>query len=353
MSLNAEPTGPSPAAPVHPSVATAAPPQGRPSRWRSQAGEFIRTRGSIVALILLVALFAAGNPIFLSLANIQSIFDAAAVVAVIAVGETFVILTGAIDLSIEGIMALSAVVIALLVSNDRNSTNLGLLAIPVVLALGALMGLVAGLANTRLRIPSFMATLGTWSVCLGLGTVLFGGQPPIIRDQGFLSIGHGQTFGFTNISYIAVIVVLFAWLLQRYTRFGRYAYVIGGGEDVARLSGVNVDRYKKLIFMFSGTMFALAAVLATSELGVGDVGTGRGDLFAAITAVVVGGTLLSGGKGSVPQSLIGALIIAVLANGMILSGITPLAQQGMQGAIILVVVALTGWPARRRLRVIK
>ena len=148
-------------------------------------------------------------------------------------------------------------------------------------------------------------------------------------------------------------MVLFAWVLQRYTRFGRYAYVIGGDESIARLSGINVDRYKILIFTFSGTMLALASILATSELGVGDVNTGTGYLFSSITAVVVGGTLLSGGRGGIMQSLIGSLVIAVIANGMILVGINPLAQQGIEGAIILLAVALTGWPSRRPLRVIK
>jgi ribose transport system permease protein len=323
------------------------------SQWRSSAGEFVRTRGSLVALILLVVSFTAANPSFLTIANIHSIADAAAIVAIVAVGQTFVILLGAIDLSVEGVMALSAVATSLLVANDRNGVNLGLFAIPAVLALGATMGVAAGVANTRMRIPSFMATLGLWAIGIGLGTVLFGGRPPVIEHQNFLNIGLGHWLGFTKISYIALGVVLFAWFLQRYTRFGRYAYVIGGAEDVARLSGINVAKYKVLIFTFSGTMFALASILATSELGVGDVRTGTGYLFSSITAVVVGGTLLSGGRGGVVQSMIGALIIAVIANGMVLVGISPLAQQGVQGGIILIAVALTGWPARRRLRVIK
>jgi len=323
------------------------------SPWQGRAAEFARTRGSLIALIVLVVAFTAGNPRFVSLQNIHSIADAAAIVAVVAVGQTFVILMGAIDLSVEGVMSVSGVTISLLVANDRNSLDLGLLAIPVVLALGALIGFAAGVANTRLRIPSFMATLGFWAIGLGAATVLFGGSPPIIEQQSFLDIGLGHIFGFTKISYIALAVVLFAWVLQRYTRFGRYAYVIGGDESVARLSGINVDRYKILIFTFSGTMFALASILATSELGVGDANTGTGYLFTAITAVVIGGTLLSGGRGGIMQTLIGSLVIAVIVNGMILVGINPLAQQGIEGAIILLAVALTGWPLRRPLRVIK
>lgn len=323
------------------------------SPWRGRVGDFVRARGSLVALILLVVSFTAANPNFLTIQNVHSIADAAAIVAIVAVGQTFVILTGAIDLSVEGVMALSAVATSLLVANDRNHVDLGLFVIPVVLALGATIGLAAGLANTKMRIPSFMATLGMWAICLGFGTVFFGGRPPLIEQQSFLSIGLGHFFGFTKVTYVALGVVLFAWLLQRYTRFGRYAYVIGGAEDVARLSGINIARYKVMIFAFSGTMFALASVMATSELGVGDVRTGTGYLFSSITAVVVGGTLLSGGRGGVIQSMIGALIIAVIANGMIQVGITPLAQQGVQGGIILVAVATTGWPSRRRLRVIK
>jgi ribose transport system permease protein len=144
-----------------------------------------------------------------------------------------------------------------------------------------------------------------------------------------------------------------AHLVQRYTRVGRYGYVIGGDEPVARLSGISIGRYKIYTFMLSGTTAGLAGVMAATQLGVGDTSIGGGLLFTAITAVVLGGTLLVGGRGSVLRTLVGAAIITVLANGLILIGVNPYVQTAVQGLVIVLAVIASGWSLRRRVRVVK
>jgi ribose transport system permease protein len=313
----------------------------------------LSTWGPVLALLLLSVGLSVANPRFLTLGNLQNIADQSAVALVLAVGITFVILLGAIDLSIEGVMAACSLTFALLVMNDRNDNELGLLAIVIAVGVGALFGLVNGLVNTKLKIPSFMVTLGTWSVGLGVGAVLFGGRPPRIRDMELRGLALDSWFGFSQLTYIAVAVVILGYIIQRYTRAGRYAYVIGGGEDVARMSGINVARYKTIIFVFAGSLMGLAAAMNSLRLGVGAVDVGAGRLFTTIAAVVIGGTLLSGGRGGVLHSVVGVLIMSVLANGMILTGVPSPIQRAVQGVIIVTAVVATTWPHRERLRVIK
>jgi ribose transport system permease protein len=309
--------------------------------------------GPVLALILLCVLFTVLNSRFLTVGNLRSIGDASAILLVLAVGATFVILLGGIDLSVEGVMATSSLVTVLLAANDRNGNDLGYLAVLGGVATGALFGLLNGILHVRLRIPSFMVTLGTGAVGIGIATVLFGGQPPRLLDEGLRGWGIGRWGGIPRVVFVAVIVLAIGYFVQRYTKVGRYAYVIGGDEQIARLSGIPIPRFKVVAFVVSGTAAGLAGVMAAGRLGVGDVQIGSGQVFATITAVVVGGTLLSGGRGGVLQTLVGALLISVLANGLILSGVSPYVQKAVQGGVIVVAVAATGWTARHRIRVVK
>ena len=213
--------------------------------------------------------------------------------------------------------------------------------------------LANGLIITRVKVPSFMATLGTWAVGLGVATVLFGGRVPNISDQWLRDWELVRWFGFSPITWIAIGVVIVGYGIQRYTRVGRYAYVIGGNEELAIQSGIDVKRFKVLIFMLSGTLVGLSAVMVSARLGIGDARLGANTLFAAVTAVVIGGTLLTGGRGGVLQTVIGVLIVNVINNGMVLSGVDPYLQRAVQGAIIVGAVTVTTWPLRSRLRMIK
>jgi ribose transport system permease protein len=323
------------------------------SRLSPRVRRAIADGGPLVALIVLVVVFSVANPVFISLGNLGILLSQAAVPLVIATGLTFVILLGSIDLSVEGVVATSSLVFALTVANDRNDLSLGLLGALLAILTGALFGLANGVANVKLGIPSFMATLGMGAVGIGIATVLFAGRSPRIVDTDMRLLGQGSTLGLANIFLVALLVLALGWLVQRFTRLGRYGYVIGGDETVARLSGVSVGRYKIGAFVVGGTASGIAGVLLGSQLGVGMPTIGAGTLFTAITAVVLGGTLLTGGRGGVLRSLIGVLIIVVLANGLILIGVNPYAQVAVQGLVIIAAVVATGWRLRTRVRIIK
>ena len=337
---------------------TIAPPRGRsPAKEGGSAlgslVERLRLWGPLIALIILCFCFGLADPGFATLENLQTIASRAAVPMVLAIGMTFIILQGSIDLSIEGVMAASSLTFAMTVLNSRTGVDLGVLGIVLGTAVGACFGLLNGLVVTRFRVPSFMVTLGVWSVSMGIAMLLSGGQPPLIRDQTLRAFGLGETLGVPNLAIVAILCLAVGYVLQTYTRFGRYSYVIGGGEDLARLSGIPVDRYKVLVFTFSGLLAGLGGVMELARIGLGHVDIGLGQMFAAITAVVIGGTSLSGGRGGVFQSAVGVLILVVLANGMIFIGVSPYVQKSVQGGIILTAILIATWHLRSRLRVVK
>ena len=331
-------------------------PDGRPKtrgpRWLP-TGARLRNLAPIIALLVVTALFAGLNGRFLTLSNARSLAAQGAILMVLAVGATFVILLGSIDLSVEGVMGMSSMIVALLISNSRNHLDLGLWAVAIAIAAGALTGVVNGLALTIARIPSFMVTLGTWYVTLGVATVLFGGNTPTIKSPGLLALGSPAAGGFPPTVYVAIAVAAAGWAVLKYTRAGRYIRAIGSAEEVISLSGVPVRRYKVLAFAIAGAASALAGVMASSQVGNGSVDAGSGMVFTTIAAVVVGGTLLSGGRGGVLNTIVGVLLLTVLSNGMVLAGISPYIQEAVQGVIVVAAVAAAAWPLRSRLRISK
>lgn len=323
------------------------------TKTRSHVVSQLRKWGPLVALVVLFVGFSVVEPSFASWRNVQSIASRSAIPLVLAIGMTFVILQGSIDLSIEGLMAVSSLSFSMVVLNSRTGLDLGMFGILVGVMAGAGFGLLSGIIVTKLRVPSIMVTLSIWSASLGVAMLMSGGAPPLIKDQTLRTLGLGSSWGIPNLFIIAFVVLMLSWGLQNHTRFGRYSYVIGGGEDIARLSGLPVDRYKILVFGFAGLLAGLAGVMGSARIGLGHVEIGSGQMFAAITAVVIGGTALSGGRGGVLQSTIGVLILAVLANGMIFTGVSPYAQKSVQGAIILFAILGATWHLRARLRIIK
>lgn len=306
---------------------------------------------AILAVLLVV--FSILNPLFISSKNIITLLDNAAVPMVIAVGLTFIILTGSIDLSVEGVMATVSITISLLLANTINDQQFGFYAVLIGLAIGLAFGLANGILYTKLRLPSLIVTLGTWFIGLGIAAYLFPGNPPTITDSGFRAFSLSRWFGVEPLVFVALAVVIIATLVLRYTRFGRMLYGIGGNETLVSLAGVKVDRYKIAAFTIAGFLSALAGIMITAKLGIGNVTAGSNQLFPAISAVVVGGTLLSGGRGSIGQTVLGVLILTVLGNGMILSGVSPYIQQAVIGVIIVTAVVIATWRNRRPLRIIK
>lgn len=312
---------------------------------------FLKDWGPVLVLILLCIFVGAINPNFFESRNFIRIATSATIPLLLAIGETFVILLGSIDLSLEGIAALSAVLVSMTALNGRNSNDYGWLALFVALGVGGLMGFLNGFIHVRLRIPSFMSTLGMSFVCVGAATVLLSGEPVRVLDQNIRALALER---FLDVPYMVWVVLLtlgLAYGVQRFTRLGRYMYGIGGGEDLLALSGVPVRRYKILVFTVAGMFYGFAGMVAAAQLGMGNALIVQGKQFMAITAVVVGGTALSGGVGGVHKTLVGVLIVGVLSNGMVLMGISPYTQQAVQGILIVVAVALS--LDRARLKIVK
>lgn len=292
------------------------------------------------------------NPNFFSPANAVRMLNTAAIPLVICMGATFIILMGSIDLSVEGTVALCAVAASMLVANDLTGVAIGLWSVPAAILLGGLLGLLNGLVHVKLKIPSFMATLGIGFAGIGIATAILGGVMVRIADNDFRNwLSLGRLFDVPAAVWIAAIAVAVAWVIQERTRIGRWLYAIGTDEQTARNSGIPVERTRILIFGIAGMFYGLAGALSAAQIGRGHALIAQDRLFTAITAVVVGGTALSGGVGSVINSVIGVFIVIVLANGMVLMGIEPYVQKGVQGLLIIAAVALA--LDRSRLDVVK
>jgi ribose transport system permease protein len=316
--------------------------------------------GPLLILIGLCIVITVVTPRFFSPTNLAGVARQSAILLMAALGVSLVIMMGGIDLSVEGIMALSSVLASLLVASIKPETgalklgpnfNIGILGILAAVGVATLMGLVNGLLHTRLRIPSFMVTLGMLSVGIGLATWLSGGIDVRILDPFLRGLARDSIGPIPNLAVFGVVLFFIALFLERYTRFGRYIRAIGGAEDRAKLVGIPVDRYKVLAFTIAGLFYGIAGVLSTGRIGAGTPMVGQGQLFAAITAVVVGGTALTGGTGGVVQTLIGALIVVVISNGMIMVGVNNWIQLAVQGVIITIAVALT--MDRKKIPIIK
>jgi len=307
---------------------------------RQQLSEWYGKFAPILILIVFCIIFTAFNPRFLSLRNMRILAQQSAILWVIAMGGTFIILAGSIDLSVGGIMAMSSVTLSLLVLNLRNNNNFGLLGILIAALVGAGFGCLNGLIHAKVKIPSLLVTLGTSFIGTGLAVVIYKGHPIRIQDATFRSLSIGNILGIPTIFIIASIIFIFAVFLERYTRFGRYVYAIGGGERQARLVGIPVDRYKILIFTMSGLLFGLGGILNAGRIGVGTAMVGIG-AFQAIAAVVIGGTALSGGVGGMFRTLIGVWILTVMNNGMILMRINPYIQDAVVGVFMIIAVIVT------------
>jgi ribose/xylose/arabinose/galactoside ABC-type transport system permease subunit len=294
-----------------------------------QYGIFLGFLCVIVALSIL-------EPAFLTTHNLINIMRQTSVIGIMAVGMTFVILTAGIDLSVGSILALTGVVCASLEHRG--------LPVPVVVAgtllLGALIGTVNGVVTTKGRVTPFVVTLGTMSIARGLSHIYTGGEPISGFGTAFRFIGSGEILGVPVPIVIFALTVLIAAAVLRHTTLGRYTYAIGGNEEAVRLSGIAVDFYKTSAYAICGLTSALGAVVLTSRLNAGESIAGMGYELDVIAAVVIGGTSLMGGRGSVWGTLIGALLIGSINNGMNLLMISSYYQLVVKGAIIVAAALL-------------
>ena len=329
-------------------VGTTGPRAARPGRRHAFR---MASLAPLLVLVALCAIIAAINPNFLTPGNFVRIAQAAMIPLVLGMGATFIILMGSIDLSVEGVVTLGAVILSVLVLNGSNGNDLGLLGVAAVLTVGAAVGFLNGVVHVRLRIPSFMATLGMWFIGVGLGNALLGGLAVRVNDPMIRGLAIDRFLGLPWGVWLALACLLIAYVIQDHTRLGRYIFALGGGEELAALSGIPVARTRIVTFTLAGIFYAIGGILAVAQLGLGNAQIGTGRLFTTITAVVVGGTALMGGYGSVLQTLVGVLIVVVLSNGMVLMGIPPTVQQAVQGLMIIAAVALS--TDRKKLRIVK
>lgn len=313
-----------------------------PTTFSRQSFSWIWQRtGVLLALVLLVVASSFLSDRFLTLPNLMNVLRQVAIVGILALGMTFVILTKGIDLSVGSILGLSVVLYAGLLEGHTM-----IVAIPLGLMAAMVIGLVNGIGVSYAGIPPFIMTLGMLSFARGLAFIYTGGTPIPILSESFYELGNGYFLGVPIPSLILLAVLLVSGIVLALTPFGRSVYAIGSNEDAARLSGVPVRLYTTVVYVIVGGVSGLAGLVYASQLSVGTPIAGQGYELDAIAAVVVGGTSLFGGKGSVVGSFIGTLIIGVLANILNLTGVDPFVQQLFKGALIVVAVYIMSRSSR-------
>ncbi len=296
----------------------------------------------LIVFLVLVVFFTAMEPRFFSVRNFARIGISSAPALMVAVGVTFIIIMGSIDLSMEGTISVSAVVFAFaFLAMGGVLASFAWLALPLALLTGAAIGLINGLVHVKFKIPSFMASLSMGFVGTGFALLLTGGDRLRIEDELFRSLLTTRWFNFPVMVYVAGFFLLIAVFIQNRTALGRNFYAVGGGEDLAHASGLNVNRVRVLGFMLAGIFYAVGALLAVGRIGIAETATGNGFMFVSITSVVVGGTALWGGKGGVWNTLIGVLIVNVINNGMVVIGLPGYVQHAVLGFLVIVAVVLS------------
>lgn len=298
--------------------------------------ELLSKYKSLLGLILLCLIITIMNPRFININNLRNVLTQVSVNATIAIGMTFVILTGGIDLSVGSILAISGASAAYIVKTTGNV----FLGIASALVIGALIGLLNGLIISRGKLQAFIATLATMTIFRGVTYVFTNGIPISGLGKTFMVIGNKRFFGIPVPVILTILTFLGAWYLLTQTKFGRYIFALGGNEDSARLSGINTNKIKCYAYVISGIMASISGIIVTSRIGSAGPTAGTGYELDAIAAVVIGGTSLSGGEGSISGTLIGVLIIGVLNNGLNLMNVNPFYQSIVKGAVILIAVLI-------------
>jgi putative xylitol transport system permease protein/inositol transport system permease protein len=305
--------------------------------WRN-TGAFFSTYGIYFAFVLLAGTLAIWEPPFRTLGNIENILQQISVNGILAIGMTLVIITAGIDLSVGSVLAFAAVVATSFAgTNDQGQAQHSLI-VPIVL--GVLAGLACGLVNgiliAKRRLAPFIVTLGMMTVARGLALVYTHGRPEINLTTAYDAIGDGLA-GPGGIVMAAVLAGIF---ILHFTRFGRYVYAVGGNELAAKVSGVNTDRVLIGVYAIAGALAGVAGIVESSRVMSGAPSAGEGYELNAIAAVVIGGTSLSGGIGTMAGTIVGVLIIGVMNNGLDLLGVSSYWQQVVKGAIIVCAVLL-------------
>lgn len=295
--------------------------------------------GAVIGFILIVVVGTIVSDVFLSWTNIRNVFLQSAMLGVVALGMTFVILTGGIDLSVGSVLSFCSVVAAMMFAGGKGYP------LPVVLLATLLLGSIIGAINGSLiiwrRVAPFIVTLAMMGIALGAALTIADGKPIGGIEGTYAWLGAGRIGGQIPVPVIIMVVsYILGAIVLRYTPYGRAVYAVGGNEQATRLAGIPVDRIKLITYTFSGFCAALGAIIFTARVTVGDPWAGRGLELDAIAAVVIGGTSLFGGIGSVWGTFLGTLIIIIVNNLLNLMNVSPYTQGIAKGLIILIAIAL-------------
>lgn len=308
---------------------------------------------AFASLLLMILFFSFASPNFMEVDNLVSILQSTAVNGVLAIACTYVIITSGIDLSVGTMMTFCAVMAGVVLTNWGMPLPLGIAA---AIFFGALSGWISGMVIAKLKVPPFIATLGMMMLLKGLSLVISGTRPIYFNDtEGFSAIAQDSLIGdlipslpIPNAVLILFIVAIAASVILNKTVFGRYTFALGSNEEALRLSGVKVDFWKVAVYTFSGAICGIAGLIIASRLNSAQPALGQGYELDAIAAVVIGGTSLSGGTGTILGTIIGAFIMSVLVNGLRIMSVAQEWQTVVTGVIIILAVYLDILRRRRR-----
>jgi len=310
-------------------------------------GEVLRKYAIIFILLGLVVVLSIASPSFLQPQNLINVVRQISVIGLLAIGVTVVIISTGIDLSLGSVLALASVVAASFAqAPDWARPMYPGLQLPVLLsfgagiAVGALCGLINGALIAGFRIPPFIATLGMMTAARGVALIYSNGRPISGLTDEFNYIGQGSVLGIPIPIIVLAVVAIAAHLMLHNTRFGRHVYALGGNEQAARVSGLNLTRIKILIYVFAGALAGLGGLVLSARIGSGQPTLGQGAELDAIAAAVIGGTSFAGGIGTIWGTLVGALIIGVINNGLDLLNVSPFSQQVVKGVIIVIAIII-------------
>jgi ribose transport system permease protein len=309
---------------------------GKSNSLAKGLGNVMLKYGIYIAFLVIFIVFSLSSESFLTASNVRNILIQCAFIAVAGVGQTLVILTGGIDLSVSSLLSLTGIVMGF-----SAAAGMGLGAIIFIgLLLGVLVGLTNGVLIGVLKMPPFVVTLGTQGICKGIALVISQGSPFSQFPENFGFLGGGY-IGELPVILIAVLAVyLLAWLFTTRTRTGRYIYAIGGNREAARVSGVNVAKFEMIAYTLCGLIVAFAGILLTSRLNFATPTAGDGYELETIAAVVIGGTMMSGGSGNVLKTFIGALLLYTLKNGLTINNVSSYYQNIVTGIVLVAAVFL-------------
>ena len=317
---------------------------------------------TLIAFFVVLVVFSFIAPNFLSVANLIAMAKHSAIWAILAMGMTYVIIGGGIDLSVGSVAGLCGMLAGGFITEGLRLPLFGIvlyfhtpMLILVVLLIGVLLGAINGLFVTKLGVAPFIATLGMLYMARGFAMLRSGGKTfpnlvgdPSLGNTGFPILGAGTILGIPLVVWLAIIIAAIAAYVSKKTPIGRHVYAVGGNEDAAVLSGIRVKRIKMATYMFSGFTAALTGLILASQLVASHPATGETYELTTIAAVVLGGTSLSGGRGTVTGSIIGALIIGVLNDGLVMVGVSSFWQTAIKGMVVVLAVIIDQYQLKKK-----